>query len=265
LNELKLNRDSNIPTFAQRLSLQELKDHPFMTEWHRNREMIEQGIIKEDNLPLHLSNASGDLMFNKIKSKKKNNKSLELQMAKEQRDRIISQKRSDKLQELNLHRSSATPIFAQRLSLEEIKSHKDTNDWHEYRRLWENEEITEKQLPLQFQPRKGKLRSMESGLKRQRQVNAQYATSRRIDKKNKTQGNDDKGKSTSSKGIHRATSDSICSTLIVLTFTAPLSAANDLHGDSSVLRNQSDNHDHDSDGDQELWDILSSQLDWSSK
>jgi hypothetical protein len=150
--ELGLHRDSLLPTFAQGIKPEEIKNHIFFNEWNQNRELVEKGLLRPDDIPLHLSNPSGRLKFISIKEKR-GRKQLDryAKLTKAERRRIQHSERRAKAIVLGLHQNSATPIFAQKITVEELKRHKDIDSWHHYRSQMQMGKITEQDLPAQFQ------------------------------------------------------------------------------------------------------------------
>jgi hypothetical protein len=162
LAELGLHRDSPAPTFVHQLNLEQIKEHPFIDEWHQYRSMIEKGQFEPENLPLHLSNISGELLFNTPKEKSKKSP---VKLTREERIKINKANGFARTKALKLHRNSAIPIFAQKLGAEEIKNHEDIHDWHHHRRLLEEGHITQQDMPLSYQPPRGMLRNHRKGMK----------------------------------------------------------------------------------------------------
>jgi hypothetical protein len=154
MRELKLPRDSGIPTFAQYQSLQKIKDHAFINDWHQHREMIEKGEMKVDDLPLHLSNPLDGIKF-KIKKKKNRPIVYDSKVTGVSREAARRQERHFKARQLGLNVNSALPVFAQRLTAEEIKYHKEIDNWHHHRSQMESGKLTEEELPAQFQTHRG--------------------------------------------------------------------------------------------------------------
>jgi hypothetical protein len=226
LNELRLDRNSGIPTFAQNKSLQQIKDHLFINEWHYYRDMMEKGLIKQKDLPLHLSNPLLELI---LKTGKKKGPAVKYgNMTKKERIRIQKMERYAKVMELGLHRNSAMPIWAQRLTAEEIRHHKEIHNWHYQRQKVERGEKTVDDLPAHFQSHRGKLLLRGTGSKKTTAVKTRV-----ID------GQYDQDKDSAS---------------------AHLSAMNK---DKDVSEDQVE--DYNSGSDKELWDILDAELGQRSK
>jgi hypothetical protein len=156
MNELQLPRDSLMPTFAQRLSLEGIKHHYFIDDWHRHREWIEQGKMKPEELPLHLSNSAGGITF-KIQKERKQS-ILHSPVAQEEEGKKRKTERELKAKALGLRGNSAVPIFAHKLTAEEIKRYKDIDVWHQHRSQMENGQRTVDELPSHFQTHRGNYR-----------------------------------------------------------------------------------------------------------
>lgn len=76
-------------------------------------------------------------------------------------ERHYYQNRREKLAELGLHDSSALPTFASRISLDELKSHGELDQWHSYRQLLEAGRITNEELPTRFKTYTGTYRFLK--------------------------------------------------------------------------------------------------------
>lgn len=153
--ELGLDRKSAVPKFALHLTPIETRKHPQLGNWHRYREMVEHGIIGQEDLPDQFkSRIPGSLHF-RI-PKKRGPAPPKDGLTLKERHNLQSRFRRAKLKTLELEPGSAIPIFAERLTVEELKGRsKDLDSWHHYRALLVNGHITVNDLPEQFKANKG--------------------------------------------------------------------------------------------------------------
>jgi hypothetical protein len=162
---LGLHKDSPIPRFASQLPFQQLKQHPEMRNWHHHREMLLKGHISKEELPDHLKPLEDKRDFRIIATEKKKGRSGRLGNEKVYKtsiqERNYYQNRREILAQLGLHDSSALPTFASRISLDELKSHGELDQWHSYRQLLEAGRITNDELPTRFKTYTGTYRFLK--------------------------------------------------------------------------------------------------------
>jgi hypothetical protein len=160
--QLKLTRLSAIPLFAHRLTADEIANHPNLDSWHEYREMIERGLMKQEDLPsLFQSRIPGKLIFRTSSATRKRPGPMLFANDEQKKKESLALKKSHrmaKIKALQLHRDSAIPIFAQRLKAEQIHHDDNIQEWHHHRRLMEEKVITEKDLPEQFKANQGSVR-----------------------------------------------------------------------------------------------------------
>jgi hypothetical protein len=168
---LKLGRKSAIPAFAHKLSNKEVEDHKDISTWHEYREMVESGTMRQQELPLQFqSKVPGELFFRSpealLKETEPTSDSLESgqklpvkgKRVRSEKDLQQDNERKAKLRALQLSLKSAIPIFAQKLSAQEVQRSDQIQEWHRYRRMIEKGDMSEKDLPDHFKGRMGTLR-----------------------------------------------------------------------------------------------------------
>jgi hypothetical protein len=156
-----LKRNSGLPHFALGLGLEELKEElkedVDFVRWHKYRERVEQGRLKQEHLPEHFkSKIPGKLVFHDPNATTKTSNEQDEKSKSEKHEQYKVQ-RFARLKQLHLPSISPTPIFAQKLSAEQLKTHEEIGEWHRLRDLLEKKMITEKDLPEHFKPSRGTL------------------------------------------------------------------------------------------------------------